>query len=371
MSQPAIEQSESARPERRQCIIAFFGFYGRHNFGDDLFGYLLQSISARTPGIYPLIVGGSATREITRSFHLPVAKALWTRTGLLGAGARSVTYVAAMLRARAAIFGGGSLFGAHASLSFARLVVDLGRRLDKPVAALGVSVGPFAKTERHRAFGRVLQRMSRIAVRDGVSVDAVADATGSTPANLKDIAFALPAVYTRQRRPQKKRTLIVSIHLRQYIDAVLAILADVDHRRLVDEVLFVSLDVESVAVTGDIARLFSPSNVEVSRFRYGDSIIEVIDLLADAACVVTSKLHGAIVSFVYDVPVLLFCYEQKCSEFLRDSDLPGPREPMPSTQTCVETVTELLSGEGTGRQYSNAEWHLAQFTDFIAKVGDS
>lgn len=361
------EQSRSERATR----IAFFGFYGRHNFGDDLFGYLLQSICARAPGIRPLIVGATATREITQAFHLPLVKAFWTRRGVVGAAARSITYVAAMWRARAAIFGGGSLFGANASLSFARFVVNQGRLLDKPVAALGVSVGPFATIGRRRTFGRMLRGMSRIAVRDAVSVDAVADATGSVPANLKDIAFALPALYSPPRRVQKKRTLIVSIHLRQYIDAVLAVLADIDREHRVDEVLFVSLDDESVAVTGDIARLFVPSNVEVGRFRYGDSIIDVIDLLANATCVVTSKLHGAIVSFVYDVPVFLFCYEQKCSEFLRDNSLAGPQEPMPSEEACVATVTQLLCGTRGERRYLNAEWHLAQLTQFIAAVGDA
>lgn len=98
----------------------------------------------------------------------------------------------------------------------------------------------------------------------------------------------------------------MSIHLRQYTDAVLA-------------VLFVSLDDEC--------------------FRYGDSITDVIDLLADATCVVTLKSHGAIVSFVYDVPVFLFCYEQKCPEFLRDNNLLGLHEPMPSAQACIATVT--------------------------------
>lgn len=364
-----LSEVEHSKGGRRK-YIAFFGFYGRRNFGDDLFGYLLQSICARTSGAHPLIVGASPMRELTHPFRLPLVNALWTRPGIVGAAARSVTYVAAMLCARVAIFGGGSLFGANASLSFAKLIVGLGRRLNKPVAALGVSVGPFATGERRRNFARVLQGISRVAVRDGGSVAAVADATGSTPANLKDIAFALPAVYTPQRGSVGKRTLIVSIHLRQYIDTTLAILADVDHRHLVDEVLFVSLDDESVAVTGDIARLFSPLNLEVRRFRYGESITEVIDLLANATCVVTSKLHGAIVSFVYDVPTLLFCYEQKCCEFLQDNDLRGPREPMPSNDACVGAVTQLLAGSDGRRQYSNAEWHLDQFTRFIAAVGD-
>ncbi|MFM0098550.1 polysaccharide pyruvyl transferase family protein [Paraburkholderia nemoris] len=356
---------------RRETRIAFFGFYGRHNFGDDLFGYLLQSMSIRTPGIRPLIVGASPAYELTHPFHLPVARALWARPGAIGAVARSVTYVAAILRARAAIFGGGSLFGANASLPFAKLIVNVGRRFNRPVAALGVSVGPFDSAERRHAFARVLGAMPRIAVRDEASVRAVADATGSPPANLRDLAFALPALYAPKRRQEDRRTLIVSIHLRQYTDAVLAILARVDSLHLVDEVLFVSLDDESVAVTGDIARLFSPSNVSVSRFQYGDSITEVVDLLAAATCVVTSKLHGAIVSFVYDVPVMLFCYQRKCAEFLQDNALPGPREPQPPEDVCVRHVAELLS-RGSGKQrYSNAGWHLDQFTQFITAIGNA
>jgi polysaccharide pyruvyl transferase WcaK-like protein len=354
----------------RTTRVAFFGFYGRRNFGDDLFGYLLQSISLRARGIEPLIVGASPAQELTHSFHLPGARGLWMRRGGVGAAVRSVTYVAAMLSARAAIFGGGSLFGANASLSFAKLIVRLGRRLSKPVAALGVSVGPFASAERRSAFEAVLRDIPYVAVRDEASVRLVAEVTGSAPVNLRDLAFALPAIYTPKRRPSDRRTLIVSIHLRQYTDAVLAILAYVDSQRLVDEVLFVSLDEESVAVTGDIARLFSPSNVSVERFRYGDSITAVVDLLAAGACVVTSKLHGAIVSFVYDVPTMLFCYQPKCAEFLRDNALPGPHEPLPVEDVCVDHVARLLTRETTKARYGDAEWYRDRFTDFIADVGN-
>lgn len=371
---PAVRESaidcggRRSNAGRRGARIAFFGFYGRHNFGDDLFGYLLQSISLKTPGTLPLIVGASAARELMHSFHLPIARALWARSGALGAAARAVTYVAAVLRTEASVFGGGSLFGAHASLPFAQLIVNAARRLHRPVGALGVSVGPFATTQRRHAFAFVLKAMSRIAVRDEASAREVADATGAVPANLRDLAFALPALYAPKPRRDERRTLIVSIHLRQYMDAVLAVLAEADHLRLVDEVLFVSLDDESVAVTGDIARLFAPSNLTVRRFQYGDSITEVIDLLAAATCVVTSKLHGAIVSFVYDVPVLLFCYQRKCVEFLLDNDLPGPREALPDADVCVAHAIGLLSRNGHDRRYSNAGWHLDHFTQFIGHM---
>jgi polysaccharide pyruvyl transferase WcaK-like protein len=367
---PVVGQRRSAAV-RRETRIAFFGFYGRHNFGDDLFGYLLQSISLRMPGIVPLIVGASAARELMHPFHLPLARRMWARPGALGAAARTVTYVAAVLRAQASVFGGGSLFGANASLDFARLIVNTGRRVNRPVGALGVSVGPFATAGRRQAFAAVLKAVARIAVRDEASVHTVADATGYAPTNLKDLAFALPALYTPKLPRHKWRTLVVSIHLQQYMDATLAVLNEVDRQRLVDEVLFVSLDDESVAVTGDIARLFAPSNVAVSRFQYGDSITEVVDLLAAATCVVTSKLHGAIVSFVYDVPMMLFCYQRKCAEFLLDNGLPGPREVQPADDACVAHVSALLSRDGQGERFSNAAWHLDQFTRFIECIVDA
>jgi polysaccharide pyruvyl transferase WcaK-like protein len=212
--------------------------------------------------------------------------------------------------------------------------------------------------------------MSCVAVRDEDSVRAVANATRSTPVNLGDLAFALPALYAPKRGEGSRRTLVVSIHLYDYLDTVLTILADVDRRRLVDEVVFVSLDDESVAVTGDIARLFSPSNVSVQRFKYTDSITDVVDILAGASCVVTSKLHGAIVSFVFNIPVMLFCYQRKCAAFLQDNALPGPQEVQPPAAVCVEHVARLLERGVAERRYSNAPWHVEQFSDFIADVAN-
>jgi polysaccharide pyruvyl transferase WcaK-like protein len=353
---------------RGMTRVAFFGFYGRGNFGDDLFGYLLQSISARA-GVEPLIVGASLKRELTHAFHLPFCRALWMHPGIAGTTIRLLTYVAALFRARAVVFGGGSLFGENASLRFVKLIVSGARRLNKPVAALGVSVGPFVSLEHQQALSDVLRALPSIAVRDEASIIALKKATGSTAINLKDLAFSLPCIYTPKSVPRDRRTLIVSIHLAQYVDTVLGVLAEVDRRSLVSQVLFVSLDDESAAVTGDIARLFVPTNVSVGRFQYGDSIAEMTDLLASATCVITSKLHGAIVSFVYGVPFMLFCYQRKCAEFLIDNAVPGPLEPRPSLNVCIDHVVGLLTSERSQQQYEKAASHLDQFTGFVATIG--
>jgi polysaccharide pyruvyl transferase WcaK-like protein len=370
---PAVAPDERALPipDRRSKRIAFFGFYGRHNFGDDLFGYLLQEICARIPGVRPLIVGASPQKELTNQFHLPIARGLWTRPGILGAAVRTLTYLSALMRSHAVVFGGGSLFGADASVGFAKLIVFAGTRLNKPVAAVGVSIGPFRTAERRQAFLEIIQRISHIAVRDEASISAAVETKNVPPSNLGDLAFSLPAIYTPKRTTNSKRTLVVSVHLREYTDTVLAILAEVDSRSLVDEIIFASLDDESIAVTGDIARIFVPLNVSINRFKYGDSITEVIDLVASASCVVTSKLHGAIVSYVYDIPTLLFCYQRKCAEFLSDNALPGPRETHPSDDVCIERVTALLTSSSPPRKYQRAQLHLGQFIEFLSAMVDA
>lgn len=354
------------KPPRR---IAFLGFYGRGNFGDDLFGFLLQSICATRPGLVPLVVGASAQREIATSFHVGPLRAWWNRPGLRGGLARCLTYAAAVMRADVVVFGGGTLFGAHASVRFARLVVRLCGYLRRNVAAVGVSVGPFRDDASRDAFAVVLNRLERLAVRDNDSVATVGRLCGRDVPNLGDLALALPAIYRPAQSPSRLRVIVVSIHLPEYIDAVLGVLARIEAMDLADVVLFASLDDQSAAVTGDLARIFTPTRLVVRRVNHGQSLTETIDALASATCVMTSKLHGAICSFVYDVPALLFCYQQKCVEFLDDNGLPGPRETLPDVEDCVAAVTAMLSGpKPETAQFDRAATALDAFAAFLAEA---
>ncbi|RAR54200.1 polysaccharide pyruvyl transferase WcaK-like protein [Paraburkholderia unamae] len=348
--------------------VAFFGFYGRHNFGDDLFGFLLQGICRTHAGIRPVIVGASAQIELVDAFHVPIARSLWNRPGFVGAAARASTYLAAIFKCDVAIFGGGSLFGADASVGFARFVSLWSGLFQKPVAAIGVSVGPFKTPERKRKFVEIVSRIRYLAVRDHASAQVVSMEIGRTPPNLGDLAFSLPAIYTPKRTESRPKTLIVAIHLEAYVDVVLATLSEVDRLGLVDEVVFLALDDESVSVTGDISRLFLPKNVRVSRFTYAHSITEVIDRIALASCVLTSKLHGGIVSYVYNVPTLLFCYQKKCVDFLDDNALPGPRESMPTSEDCIVTVSRMLTSGQNESRFSGAETRLLEFDRFLRSI---
>ncbi|SDD82400.1 polysaccharide pyruvyl transferase family protein [Paraburkholderia lycopersici] len=362
------EESIGKRRKRGIFKIAFFGFYGRNNFGDDLFGFILQAICTSREDLVAQVVGASSKRELGRAFRLPFVQRFWRARGAGGALARCLTYVAAIACADAVVFGGGTLFGANASIGFARFTTRIGTWLRRPLGALGVSVGPFSSDERQRAFAGVIEQLSCIAVRDESSVKAVSALVGRRPANLGDLAFCLPALYTPVWGRARMRTLVVSIHLDDYTDTVLEILDEVDRSRLADEVMFLSLDEESVAATGDIARLFEPKHVRVCRYRYAGSIAEVVDRLANASCVVTSKLHGAITSYVYDVPALLFCYQRKCVEFLNDCALPGPRDPLPAAADCVATVKKMLAAKCESRQFARAADHMEAFGRFLEEM---
>jgi polysaccharide pyruvyl transferase WcaK-like protein len=83
--------------------------------------------------------------------------------------------------------------------------------------------------------------------------------------------------------------------------------------------------------------------------------------------VVTSKLHGAITSHVYQVPALLFCYQSKCADFLNDNELPGPREENPATAVCIDTVRSLLRESSPRLIDERAAERYAGFKDFLQR----
>ncbi|SEK06986.1 polysaccharide pyruvyl transferase family protein [Paraburkholderia diazotrophica] len=346
--------------------IAFFGFYGRHNFGDDLFGYVLQHLCNDIPGIEARLVCASAKRELMRTWTLPVVKRWVYQSGLRGTVARMVTYCVALMQTDVVVFGGGSLFGAHASIAFARLISSIARALRKPVHALGVSVGPFVSERRRSAHLSIVADMTTIAVRDRASVRAVTSIPSmAEPANLGDLAFALPAIYLAKRVDGRVRTLVVSIHSYEYVEQVLDILANVDAERSVERVQFVSLDAESSHVAQELAHRFEPRHVRIDTLNYVTSIEEIIDALASAKCVVTSKLHGAITSHVYLVPAFLFCYQSKCADFLDDNDLPGPRDKHPASSVCVEVVRKLMQSNAAPLVHDGSANHYGEFKDFL------
>ncbi|WP_158683379.1 polysaccharide pyruvyl transferase family protein [Burkholderia sp. BE12] len=353
--------------------MTFFGFYGRHNFGDDLFGYLLQRFCADLPGVAPIMVGATPQRELTAAWR-PRLLARWLDDrGKRGTIARFITYCAAMARADVAVFGGGSLFGAHASVAFARLIVGWARRWNTPVYALGVSVGPFHSDHRRDAFLELAARLTGLAVRDRASVAAMHGMIGASgrPPNLGDLAFALPAIYRPLRPLAPRRKLVVSIHLVDYVEQAVAVLREADCGTDIDRVCFVSLDSDCAAIAAAILAAFVPSRVTVEHVVYDDSIEAIIDVIASASCVLTSKLHGAITGYVYQVPVLLLCYQRKCADFLDDHALPGPRASNPTPGECVAALRTLLDPVGVREPFEQGDAYRQRFVAFLRDAVDA
>ncbi|NHB11134.1 hypothetical protein GWK53_32130 [Burkholderia cepacia] len=362
------------RPVRRRATrIAFFGFYGRRNFGDDLFCYLLQRLCEHVKTVSPMLVGATRQRELRAAWRFRPFSRWIGRSDRLGTVARFVTYCTALARADVAAFGGGSLFGAHASLAFARLIVGWGAWMRKPVVALGVSVGPFSDRHRRAGFLGAVTKLAALAVRDDASLVAVGDSVVTRPQQLGDIAYALPALYRPTVRGDGMRTLVIAVHLASYVEQVVAILRDAERVNRFDRVRFVALDDACTGVTEAIRERCEPVGMAVDEVSYVDSIESVVDVLASASCIVTSKLHGAITGHVYGVPVLLFCYQRKCADFLDGRNLPGPRTSMPSPDECARVVHEISAGHHGGvrdASCEHAESYRRAFCDFIRRAAD-
>ena len=348
---------------------AVFGYYGRDNFGDDLFCYVLQHVARTTDGIHLSFVGASIKKELHNSFRAKILQKYISKNGIRGSLLRVILYISAVLKADFIVFGGGSLFGENASFKFSQTITLLSNILNRNIFAVGVSVGPFSTEARENRFIKQLSHFQYIAVRDFSSMKYL-QAAGLTRISdyIGDIAYSLPAIYLPKTK-QKKNTLVIAIHLTEYITIIEELVKVIKYDETLNSVILLSLDTNSISLNKSLFNKLEKLGVPVSMYDYGESIEDVIDILSSAKMVITSKLHGAITGFVYNVSVFLFCYQEKCIHFLRENGLPGIFHKYPNCTESVELILEILSDskkiqkyESVNEKYESLRSSLIRFT---------
>lgn len=350
--------------------IALFGYYGRNNFGDDLFVYVISRLSERFPSLRCRFVAVSQKKEIVAyGIGAPGLGKFLARNDLLGAAARYACYVSGAIWADHLVFAGGTLFGQQASLRFSQSIYGFSKLLRKPVSAIGVSVGPFFEQKQRDRVLSSLRAFREVAVRDGVSLATLREG-GLTNASVSgDIVLALPTIYRPAKTSEQKRTLLIAVHLSEYEETSILIAKHLVQRSLINTISVVSLDEETNASLERLAFNFRGMGVEVITKRYDDSICEIVDLIASAKFVVTSKLHGGITAFAYGVPFVMFAYQRKCLDFLSDNGLPIAKLGPLTSSDVQDLVDASLATQRDEEEVRNlasdsAERLIAHFQQF-------
>lgn len=295
------------------------GFYGQNNYGDDLFCIIISRLMREENQDCVIQNGYVLTSD---KLYLPIPRfprSVISSRGLLGKIARVIANIHAARLGRNILFGGGSVFGRHASYRQRLLTIICGALFGARFFAFGVSVGPFASQREIQKYVKLLKKFRFVCVRDKASASILKD-HGVRCVLGPDMAWILPSLRS-QSLLSSTETAVIAMHSLECLPAM---------RELEEffsqfaRVVLLALDKGSVAVSDAIEDAYSRGGkVRVERFDYFNSPIELtIDLLSSAQYVVTSKLHGAITAAAYGVNFSLFEYQAKCSEFLREIGFP-------------------------------------------------
>ena len=329
--------------------IGLTGYYGMSNYGDDLFG-ILSVLGAREywPE-YELSLLCPALEEIDVKYIYPhtLPAELFRCHNRTGAVVRLGTYAAGILYSDSIVYSGGSLFRSG-RIGVKDLVHKiLGRKIK--FYAIGVSVGPYDKTEDEKAVIEKLKAFDFISTRDKVSYDRLLSydlgINISESADLAGVALRLmsPVVTPKKSEEGRLRLGFSPCFLKE---------APTKAKKYCD--IFISTILElSVEISIDVTVLCLNQHPEVGDFDLSQYVQSELlrlgvrtklvlyqefgvrgtwNLISNFDAYVSVRLHGAISSYLCGVPFLLFEYQEKCTEFLdyigkheneriRDSDL--------------------------------------------------
>ncbi|MBQ1052828.1 polysaccharide pyruvyl transferase family protein [Micromonospora sp. C51] len=260
------------------------------------------------------------------------------------------------------VFGGGSVFRDMGPLSEKRLFSLFSRFSGHPMAAVGVSVGPFLSASAERRLLEVLRRINFIGVRDQASAELLRRA--GHPGRLVaagDLAGLLPEALgerlgQRYERAQGTRarlgvTLLgvdyeaAAPQARRREDALIDGVSELVRREPVDVTVFV-FNTHPVhgdeRVSGRLRRaLDGRCDVRVVTAR--DGVRACWEEMKRCNLGLHMRMHGAVFAYLADVPFALVPYQQKCDDFLDEIGQPESRRLARVPEDSVE-VTKVLAG---------------------------
>jgi len=318
--------------------IAFTGYYGMSNFGDDLFGLVCAKgatkfwphSKARLLSTY--IDGSDAEFTIPSWFN----RDLYASTGLFGAGSRLMFALCEAGRSQMFILGGGSVLSSQSS-GVRNLIYKTSHITKLRFAAVGISIGPFANLAEEKRAKEFLSSFEYISVRDSVSYQLAKSFSLDCPVVMAgDLAGLMPVLFDTKKECVKYTRPTLGVSLCNYesiiggdkrlevernqalIDAVInaakrfgarvEVFSLNNHQQFGDDILAQS-----------ICSRLSKECIEFKLNRHIElGVREVWKRIACCDAFISVRLHGAIAAYQNDVPFALVEYHKKCGDFLDD-----------------------------------------------------
>ncbi|PIC67983.1 hypothetical protein CSV78_04105 [Sporosarcina sp. P16a] len=315
--------------------IAFTGYYGMNNYGDDLF--VLASVYGANKywGSSPEVIG-SKVKGINADFKVTKFEGLYSGNGILNKLYRMQVMLAAFIKNDNIILAGGSTISSDTSIRMRRFqgqLMDLG--LAK-MSAIGVSIGPFSSEKDIIEAKNLLNKFEYISVRDQNSYNTLKELNIQTPFILgRDIAGIIPSISSEKKIVNNSKILGVSIcnyesytggSLKQENERNQAIISAIKRIGLKNKeniivrvcVLNTHSELGDIAISNKLLKELNKQGIETQRVIYEDDPLQMWEEIVSCDVFFSVRLHGAITAFLGEVPFVLVEYHEKCTSFLND-----------------------------------------------------
>ncbi|MBB5828355.1 polysaccharide pyruvyl transferase family protein [Micromonospora carbonacea] len=383
--EPAPTRPAPAAVARRPLVV---GYYGMENVGDNAFCVVMDWATRVYWGAEEPVFAAPPMVDLPpeRTGMDP----RWYRSRGTADRAGWVLNKAALLRrSTMLVFGGGSVFREMGPLSEKKVFSLFSGVSGHPMAAVGVSVGPFVSAASERRLLRVLRRVAFIGVRDIASAEVLERAGYPgvlVPAG--DLAGLLPEalgepVPPRRPRPTGRARLGVTLlgvdyeaadaDVRRREDALVEGVRALVRAEPVDVTVFVfnTHPLHGDERVGERLRAAVAGHCDVRVVTARDGVRACWDEMKRCDLGLHMRLHGAVFAYLAGVPFTLVPYQRKCDDFLdeigqpaalRTPAVPGDAAAVTRTLTGLLTTEEVpelpraIYAERARRNFSAAPW---------------
>ena len=310
------------------------GYYGMQNSGDDALMYATAWAAKNILGCNNTKVGlyGDYDRETQSDNQLALK---FTQQF---PGQNRLLHYKTAIQSKRIIFGGGSVLHSENDINLKRQLMSLANQ--KKSLAVGIGIGPFNSVMAEKSCAKFLDECGYVGVRDNASL-AIAQ-TIAPKANVhKTFDLAPLLLCSKQYKPSTRVRKGIALTLCSVAIDAMGNTDELEEEKRVEQ--FVQLITKIYARTGEPITLieFNGHNVlgdwkinnniitrllnkyiPVSIKKYDPNPIALLNKLSGYKAIVSMRLHGSILGYLANTPVLSINYHSKCKGWCDEIGMP-------------------------------------------------
>jgi polysaccharide pyruvyl transferase WcaK-like protein len=334
------------------------GYYGMRNSGDDALMFATAWAAKNILGCKNTKVGlyGDYTRETQSDNQLSL------KFNQQFPGQNRLLHYKTAIQSKRIIFGGGSVLHSETDINLKRQLMSLANQ--KKSLAVGVGIGPFNSVAAEKACAKFLNECGYVGVRDNASL-AIAQSIAPHANVHKTFDLAPLLLCSNQYKPTVNERQGIALTLCSVaIDAIGKTDTTKEEKRVEQ---FVQLITKLYAQTGEpitliefnghkvlgdwkinnniIARL--DKNIQVTIKKYDPNPIALLNNLSGYKAILSMRLHGAILGYLANTPVLSINYHSKCKGWCEEVGMPEDYQIDLFNLNIEKIVSQITEGVST------------------------